>query len=171
MKRLLTSILVSGHLLISSVNAQDRDLVTKELGKSIVAVESEGKPNKIGSAGERGIMQLNWAAWRGATQKLYGRVLPFDIAFKAETNLKVGEEYLRIIERRFSEYFGKEWNDLSYIGKQEMIIAGYTAGANNVIKKRGVIEELGKQKADYVRRVRNLVEDQERKDNNFVTYR
>ena len=48
-------------------------IITEQLVEAIIQVESQGDPQRVGSMGERGLMQIRLATWREMTRGIYGR--------------------------------------------------------------------------------------------------
>jgi soluble lytic murein transglycosylase-like protein len=74
-----------------------------------IIVESNGDPAAVGSAGERGLMQLKPGALTDSN-KVSHDDYSFDDMFDAEKNINAGAAYLAWIERYF---FPGDWDKVS----------------------------------------------------------
>ncbi|GAA6208295.1 lytic transglycosylase domain-containing protein [Cognatishimia sp. WU-CL00825] len=103
---------VGTEVLIATVGTE----VSPALALAVIYVESSGKADAISSAGAQGLMQL-----MPATAERFGVVDALDVS----QNIKGGVAYLDFLMRHFE-------------GDPLLVLAGYNAGENAVMKKGGV---------------------------------
>lgn len=118
---------------------------------AIIAVESQGNPRRVGSAGERGLMQLKRETWRETTRRLFGHALPFEQAFDPVLNRRVGRAYLAHLHARLRAQQEK-WN----ADERALLVAAYNAGPTRLAARRFSLDHLHESTQDYVERVTAL---------------
>lgn len=97
------------------------------LVEAVIQVESQGNPNMVGSAGERGLMQIMEGTWQDVTKRHFGSSLPFDRAFEPDLNREVGRLYLGDLQV-FLYQHQEDWqSDL-----RSLLFACYNAGPERV---------------------------------------
>ncbi len=85
-------------LICSNAFASISESQIPQIINTIIQAESSGNPKAIGDGGEsRGLMQIKKATWQKYTR------LPFERAFDASANRKVGEAYVRAIIERYGD--------------------------------------------------------------------
>jgi soluble lytic murein transglycosylase-like protein len=92
-------------------NASSLFGVDKDLIKSIITVESAGKPDAVSKAGAKGLMQL---------MDITAKDLGIDNAFSPKENILGGTKYLKNMMDRF--------------GNTDLALAAYNAGPANIVK-------------------------------------
>ncbi len=125
----------------------DSRQVTECLIKAVVLVESGGDPTKVGLAGERGVMQIKRSTWAEVTEKVYGRVLSFDLAFNADMNRRVGKAYFAQLQE-FLQKNRKGWR----ADERSLLLACYNAGPNRVMEAGFDLRNLSESTQSYVER-------------------
>ncbi|MFT5121814.1 MAG: hypothetical protein ACI9TH_001729 [Kiritimatiellia bacterium] len=114
---------------------------------AMIQIESNGDPLAVGSAGERGLMQIMPATWKETTKRMYKKPAPFAKAFDPDLNREVGTRYLSDIQRWLSHY-SEQWDsDL-----RSLILASYNAGFTAVSERGFDVSRMPKQVQEYVRR-------------------
>ena len=58
--------------------------------EALIQIESGGDAKAVGSAGERGLMQIKRETWLEMTEKVYGEAMSFDRAFEPDLIRRVG---------------------------------------------------------------------------------
>lgn len=95
--------------------------------EALIQIESGGDAKAVGSAGERGLMQIKRETWLEMTEKVYGEAMSFDRAFEPVLNRRVGRAYLLELYQFLKEY-RDQWNtDL-----RSLLAACYNAGPTRV---------------------------------------
>lgn len=125
--------------------------VTDLFVEAIIQIESGGKPNVVGKAGERGLMQIKPETWGEVTQALYGRSVPFSRAFEPELNRKVGQAYLRMLCTFLYEHQSLWKSDL-----RSLLLACYNAGPTHVREMGFDTNRLSAGARSYVERAMSL---------------
>ncbi len=125
----------------------DLGRATDLLVEAVVQLESQGDASKIGSLGERGLMQIREATWREVTRRHYGRGTPFDQAFDPERNRAVGRLYLGDLQEFLYRHRSRWRADL-----RSLLLAAYNAGPERVKRGGFSLERLPETTRDYVRR-------------------
>jgi soluble lytic murein transglycosylase-like protein len=133
-----------------SAGAPDR-WVSDLLVEAIIQVESTGNPRLVGQAGERGLMQIKRGTWNEMTEHLYGRRLPFDMAFDSEVNVQVGRAYLAELQRMLGPHRASWKAD-----ERALLLAAYNSGPTSVIQAKFDLRRVPAQTANYVSRVEAL---------------
>lgn len=121
------------------------------LVRAITAVESGGNPRAVGTAGERGLMQIKGDTWREVTQKQFGERIPFTRAFEPELNQQVGLAYLEQLATRLTEN-RERWKD----SLLPLVVASFHRGPNCLESHGFSTRRLPREARDYVQRVINL---------------
>ncbi len=129
----------------------DNRRVSELLVAAIVQVESAGDPRCIGSAGERGLMQIMEATWFEMTTDMFGAALPFEQAFDPETNKTVGKSYLRKLQA-FLHRHNRAWQ----ADKRSLLLACYNAGPERVLRSEFSLEQMPSSVQSYVERAKTL---------------
>jgi soluble lytic murein transglycosylase-like protein len=123
----------------------------EKLVDAIILVESQGNAQRVGSHGERGLMQIRLATWREVTQKVFGRPQPFQKAFEPALNRRVGQAYLAQLQTQLGQHRAAWQSD-----ERSLLIAAYNAGPTLLSLKRFDVNQLPASTRDYVQRVSNL---------------
>lgn len=100
---------------------------TDLLIEAVIQIETRGDPRQVGSAGERGLMQIREGTWREVTDKHFGKPVSFDRAFEPELNRHVGRLYLgdlQVFLYRNREHWRSDLRSL--------LLASYNAGPERV---------------------------------------
>jgi soluble lytic murein transglycosylase-like protein len=121
------------------------------LVKAIIQVESRGDAQAVGKAGERGLMQIKRDTWRETTRAMFGGEVPFDQAFEAELNRKVGRRYLAQLQQRL-----KQCRDFWKADERALLLASYNAGPQRVARSGFDLQRVPAKTRDYVARVTAL---------------
>ena len=95
----------------------------EKLVEAIIVVESQGNAQRVGSHGERGLMQIRLATWREVTRKLFGASQPFQRAFEPALNRRVGHAYLAQLQTQLAQH-REDWQS----DERALLIAAYNAG-------------------------------------------
>lgn len=117
------------------------------LVECIIQIESGGDPMKVGSVGERGLMQVKSDTWRDITTRTYGDPLPFALAFEADVNERVGRLYLDYLQE-FLHAHRDAWKG----DERALLLASYNAGPGRVQRAGFDINRLPAVVQDYVKR-------------------
>lgn len=123
----------------------------EKLVDAIILVESQGNAQRVGSLGERGLMQIRLATWREVTRKLFGKPQPFQKAFEGALNRRVGHAYLAQLQTQLAQH-REDWQS----DERSLLIAAYNAGPTLLAQKRFDLKKLPASTRDYVERVTNL---------------
>jgi len=123
----------------------------EKLVDAIILVESQGNAQRVGSHGERGLMQIRLTTWREVTQKVFGRSQPFQKAFEPALNRRVGQAYLAQLQTQLGQHRADWQSD-----ERALLIAAYNAGPTLLCLKRFDVNQLPASTRDYVQRVSNL---------------
>lgn len=137
------------HLFITK--SVDPAVVADLLIEAIIQVESAGDPLKIGTLGERGLMQIKPGTWRQVTQRVWGTCESFDAAFDPELNVQVGRAYLVELQRFLVEH-RREWKS----DERALLLACYNVGPNRVKQAKFDVARLPASVRDYVQRAAAL---------------
>lgn len=122
-------------------------LIADLLVESIIQIESAGDPRKIGSRGERGLMQIMPQTWHEVTMRHFGRRIPFSRAFDPETNRRVGAAYLSDLQAFLAKHRSQWKSD-----ERALLLACYNAGPERVRRAGFDVRRLPASTRDYVRR-------------------
>lgn len=133
---------------LTSLNARGAG---ERLVDAIILVESQGNAQRVGSHGERGLMQIRLTTWREVTQKVFGRPQPFQRAFEPALNRRVGQAYLAQLQTQLGQHRADWQSD-----ERSLLIAAYNAGPTLLSLKRFDVNQLPASTRDYVQRVTNL---------------
>ncbi|MCS6770658.1 MAG: lytic transglycosylase domain-containing protein [Kiritimatiellae bacterium] len=125
----------------------DPRLVADLLVESIIQLESSGDPSKIGSRGERGLMQIMSRTWAEVTARHFGRRIPFSSAFDPELNRRVGAAYLSDLQAFLARHRSRWKAD-----ERALLLACYNAGPERVRAAGFDIRRLPASTRDYVQR-------------------
>jgi hypothetical protein len=123
----------------------------EKLVDAIILVESQGRADRVGSLGERGLMQIRLATWREVSRKVFGRPLPFAKAFDGTLNRRVGSAYLAQLQTQIGQH-RTEWQ----ADERSLLIAAYNAGPTLLAQKNFDLKKVPASTRDYVERVTNL---------------
>ena len=118
---------------------------------AVIQVESRGDPACVGSAGERGLMQIKRDTWREVTARLYGQPLAFDQAFDPAANRRVGRAYFDELHRFLLENRSAWRSDL-----RSLLAGCYNAGPGRVERAGFSVRRLPRSTRAYVDRVNSL---------------
>ena len=129
-------------------------IITEQLVEAIIQVESQGDPQRVGSMGERGLMQIRLATWREMTREIYGRPQPFQKAFEPALNRRVGRAYLTHLQDLITPH-RDHWQTTD---ERALLIAAYNAGPTLLAQKNFDLQKMPASTRDYVERVTNLHE-------------
>ena len=136
-------------------NAAPPQINAREAGEklvdAIILVESQGNARRVGSLGERGLMQLRLATWREVTRKLFGAPQPFQRAFEGALNRRVGHAYLAQLQAQLGQH-REDWQS----DERALLIAAYNAGPTLLAQKNFDLQKMPASTRDYVERVTNL---------------
>jgi hypothetical protein len=127
--------------------------VTDLLVDAIIQVESGGRPRKVGTSGERGIMQIKRDTWRHVTRRICGKPVSFDLAFDAWLNQRVGRAYLAELQV-FLAANRRHWR----ADERSLLLACYNAGPTRVLKANFDVRRLPASTRSYVERASALHE-------------
>jgi hypothetical protein len=119
--------------------------------EAIVQVESAGDPDRVGTAGERGLMQIKSATWREMTALLYTEPIDFERAFEPGLNREVGQAYLANLAE-FLRVHQSAWQ----ADMRTLLAACYNAGPTRVREAGFDPRRLPPSTQDYVQRVAAL---------------
>jgi len=129
----------------------DSRFIAERLVDAIIQVESGGRARKVGSAGERGIMQIKRSTWKQTTRQLFGKTISFNKAFDPSVNRRVGRGYLAHLQN-FLQAHKSEWKS----DERSLLLACYNAGPQRVKKAGFNIRRLPRSTRSYVRRATAL---------------
>lgn len=125
--------------------------VTELLVDAIIQIESAGNPRCVGSAGERGLMQIKSGTWRQTSASVFGKAVPFDRAFDPAMNRRIGSAYLSDLHR-FLVKHREQWKG----DERSLLLAAYNAGPN-ALKRAGFnVTRLSSHTQSYVERASAL---------------
>lgn len=133
------------------IPALDPEDVAEWLVEAVIQVESGGRAEMVGRAGERGIMQIKRSTWTQVTRRLNGRAIPFDRAFDPELNRRVGKAYLAEIQRILHSNRSSWKSD-----ERSLLLACYNAGPERVRRAGYDIKKLPRSVQCYVQRASAL---------------
>jgi len=122
--------------------------------EAIVQVESRGRTDCVGLAGERGLMQIQESTWYEVTRNLFEEEIPFDSAFDPALNRQVGAAYLDFLYEFLSDR-RNAWDGRTI---HTMLAACYNAGPTCVARADFELERLPAVTQSYVERVTALYE-------------
>ncbi len=125
--------------------------ITDLFVEAVIQIESAGKPDVIGKAGERGLMQIKRETWREVTTQLFGKPVSFSRAFEPELNRQVGQAYLRMLVA-FLYQHQEEWQS----DMRSLLLASYNAGPTHVREVGFDLRRLPASTQDYVDRAMAL---------------
>lgn len=103
------------------------EIATDLLIDAVIQIESHGNPEMVGSAGERGLMQIMRTTWAEVTERHFGEALEFDLAFDPEVNRRVGTLYLGDLQ-----VYLYQNRDLWKSDLRSLLLACYNAGPQRV---------------------------------------
>lgn len=132
---------------VVSVDELSQDLLIE----SIVQIESAGKPDKVGSRGERGLMQIKQETWAQMTREEFGRSVSFCRAFEPALNRQIGSAYLESLHD-----FIKDKRNAWKSDERSLLLACYNAGPSAVERAGFDINQLPSSTQDYVTRASAL---------------
>lgn len=125
----------------------DARTVSQLLVDAVIQVESSGNPRKVGSMGERGLMQVKRDTWAEVTRRAMGGRIPFERAFEPELNRRVGTAYLAEIQA-FLQANRSKWK----ADERSLLLACYNAGPSRVKAAGFGLRGLPASTRDYVQR-------------------
>ncbi|MDA3873879.1 MAG: lytic transglycosylase domain-containing protein [Kiritimatiellae bacterium] len=94
---------------------------------AIIQIESRGDPTRVGSVGERGLMQIRESTWKEVTERHFDAPVPFSRAFEPDLNREVGRLYLGRLQQYLYDYKDHWRSDL-----RSLLLASYNAGPEKV---------------------------------------
>lgn len=97
------------------------------LVEAVVQIESGGNPDRVGSVGERGLMQIRESTWKQVTKRHFDRPPAFDRAFEPDLNRQVGRLYLGDLQEFLYDHRDRWQSDL-----RSLLLACYNAGPERV---------------------------------------
>ncbi len=133
---------------------KSQEWVTDRLVDAIIMVESAGNARKVGSRGERGLMQVRRETWAEISRAFFGGRISFDRAFDPALNRRVGTAYLAKLHRFLVETRGN-WK----MDERSLLLACYNAGPNRVKAAGFNMKNLPASTQDYIRRASALHDD------------
>ena len=133
---------------VAQVNAR---VSGEKLVDAIILIESQGNAQRVGSHGERGLMQIRLATWREVTRKLFGAPQPFQQAFESALNRRVGHTYLAQLQTQLTQH-REDWQS----DERALLIAAYNAGPTLLAQKNFDVTKMPASTRDYIERVTNL---------------
>ncbi len=161
MKLLLGLVIALGVVCLPLVvSAQSTNAITPQISAraageklvdAIILLESQGRADRVGSLGERGLMQIRLATWREVSRKVFGRPLPFAKAFDGVLNRRVGSAYLAQLQTQLGQHRAAWQAD-----ERSLLIAAYNAGPTLLTQKNFDLKKAPASTRDYVERVTNL---------------
>lgn len=125
--------------------------VTGLLVDSVIQIESAGNPRKVGSRGERGLMQIKNGTWSDVTKRRFGRSIAFSRAFEPTLNREIGTAYLAELHK-FVQDNRAHWQS----DERSLLLACYNAGPGRVAEARFNLRRLPASTRDYVSRASAL---------------
>ena len=123
----------------------------EKLVDAIILVESQGNAQRVGSHGERGLMQIRPATWRDISREIFGRPQPFQKAFEPALNRRVGQAYLAQLQTQLGQHRADWQSD-----ERSLLIAAYNGGPTLLSLKKFDLKQMPASTRDYVERVTNL---------------
>jgi len=129
----------------------DLHRATDLLVETLVQIESAGDPLRVGSWGERGLMQIRPGTWSEVSRRHLGEELPFDLAFDPAANRQVGRLYLGDLQVYLYRNRHRWNSDL-----RSLIFASYNAGPQRVRNAGFDVRRLPRGVRDYVQRASAL---------------
>jgi len=121
------------------------------LVESIVQIESAGVPDRVGSKGERGLMQIKRATWNETTRETFGEAVSFRRAFEPALNRQIGSAYLDSLRGYIHEHRTAWKSD-----ERSLLLACYNAGPAAVARAGFNLTALPAATRDYVSRASAL---------------
>ncbi len=121
------------------------------LATAIADIESGGRANAVGLAGERGLMQIKSTTWRETSLRIFNRPVPYLRAFEPRMNLLIGQAYLEHIGDVLlaeQDHFQDDYLPL--------LVASYNNGPERIVSLNYSLTGLSEERKDYVQRVLNL---------------
>ena len=129
----------------------DRNISAEEAAdhmvEAVIQLESQGDPTRVGSMGERGLMQIMEGTWAEVTERHYGQAIHFNRAFEPELNTRVGRLYLGDLQVYLYRHRDKWESDL-----RSLLFACYNAGPERVKQAGFDVERLPKVVQSYAAR-------------------
>ena len=81
--------------------------VDPRLASNLAYAESSMDPYSVGSRGERGLFQITPDTWAWLSFKVFGKKVPFYMAYDPETNIEMATWYLRWISDSLGEKYSQ----------------------------------------------------------------
>ena len=131
-------------------NGDNSDIVDKEFLSHIRQIESAGNPRAVSKKRARGEMQIMPVTFKEESEKIYGRPLPFEMAFDPVINFKVGTYYLRETIPCYLSQNISGWEEMSKKDQQNLIAAAYNGGMTLLVEKLGKVEDMYRETREYV---------------------
>jgi len=144
-------LLASAASTSASVPQIDAREAGDKLVEAIILVESQGDAQRVGSMGERGLMQIRPATWRETSREIFGRPQPFQKAFEPTLNRRVGRAYLAHLQTLIAQHRADWQSDA-----RSLLIAAYNGGPTLLGLKKFDLKQMPASTRDYVERVTNL---------------
>lgn len=129
----------------------DLFLATDLLVEAIIAIESGGNPDLVGSKGERGLMQIMPNTWAELSKRHFDERISFDRAFEPSLNRQMGRLFLGDLQLRLYEHQAEWKHDLRLL-----LCASYNGGFARVRRADFDLTRLPKSVQDYAIRVAAL---------------
>lgn len=121
------------------------------LAEAIADVESGGRADAVGRAGERGLMQIKSVTWRETSLRIFQRAVPYSRAFEPRMNLLIGRAYLQHLNQSLIEEQHRLQDDML-----PLLVASYNNGPERIVSLGYSLTDLSPERKNYVRRVLNL---------------
>lgn len=121
---------------------------------ALIQVESAGNSRRVGSHGERGLMQLKLDTWNQVSEQVFAVQIPFDMAFDPDLNRLLGRAYLSYLTA-FLAGFRAEWR----ADERTLLLACYNYGPSRVKAAGFNPAQMPAVVKDYVSRVSALHDD------------
>ncbi len=119
-----------------------------QLVEAVIQIESSGRPYMVGAAGERGLMQIMPGTWADMTRDLFGRPLPFEMAFDRELNRAIGRHYLAHLQKALYAH-RHSWQ----ADERSLLLAAYNGGLGRLQGADFDLHALPQSVQTYVARV------------------
>ncbi|MDA0321667.1 MAG: lytic transglycosylase domain-containing protein [Verrucomicrobia bacterium] len=143
----IAALMIAAPARVRAISTIDFDV----LATAIADIESGGRADAVGLAGERGLMQIKSDTWRETSLRVFNRPVPYSRAFEPRMNLLIGQAYLEHLgDTLLSEqdHFQDDYLPL--------LVASYNNGPERIVSLNYSLTELSEERKDYVQRVLNL---------------
>ncbi len=121
--------------------------VSDLLVEAIIQIESSGDPMRVGTAGERGLMQIKRETWSDMVRSMSRNSVSFDQAFDPDLNEQVGRMYLAFLQK-FLDAHRESWK----ADERALLLACYNAGPGRVLQAGFDLKRLPASVQSYVER-------------------